>query len=306
MISTNIFLEGQLRRPTGAVDVVLDTDAYNEIDDQYAIAYLLKSAPQLRTEAIYAAPFLNKKSTSPEDGMEKSYKEILRITSLCGREDLHKLTFKGSTKYLPDENTPVESAAARDLIARAMAHTPENPLYVAAIGAITNVASALLLEPKIRDRIVIIFLGGVGLHMPPAPEFNLCQDIAAGRVVFGSGAPLVQLPCWGVVSALTTTEPELREHIKGKSALGDYLYEVTCRDAIEDGGNICWSRVIWDVSTIAWLLSDDYVLTATVPSPIPTYDNGYIHDPHRHIAKVAYHIHRDAIFKDLFQKIAEA
>jgi len=298
------FLVKQLRRPKGPVDVVLDTDAYNEIDDQYAIAYLLASQPKLRTEAIYAAPFFNTRSTSPEDGMEKSYHEILNIMSLCGKKDMHKIAYRGSTRYLPDEETPVQSDAARDLVARAMAHSAENPLYILAIGAITNVASALLMEPAIRERIVIIFLGGHSPHMPPMPEFNMMQDIAAGRVVFGSGAPLVQLPCMGVVSHLTTTEPELRHHIKGKSPLGDYLYDVTCTAAVDDGGNNCWSRVIWDISAVAWLLSDDFVMDAIVPAPIPSYDQGYIQDSRRHIMKVAYYLRRDAIFKDLFEKIA--
>ena len=297
------FLEKQLRRPKGPVDVVLDTDAYNEIDDQYAIAYLLASQPNLRTEAIYAAPFFNTRSSSPEDGMERSYQEIINIMSLCGKNDMHKVAYRGSTHYLPDEKTPVQSDAARDLITRAMAHSRENPLYVLAIGAITNVASALLMEPAIAERIVIIFLGGHSHHLPPLPEFNMMQDIAAGRVVFGSGAPLIQLPCMGVVSHLTTTEPELRHHIKGKSHLGDYLYDVTCKAAVDDGGNNCWSRVIWDISAVAWLLSDSFVMDAVIPAPIPSYDNGYIQDSRRHIMKVAYYLHRDAIFKDLFEKI---
>lgn len=72
--------------PTGKVDVVLDTDAYNEIDDQFAIAYLLKSKENLNTKAIYAAPFHNGKSNGPKDGMEKSYQEILKLLSLLGEE----------------------------------------------------------------------------------------------------------------------------------------------------------------------------------------------------------------------------
>lgn len=296
-------LERRLRRPVGPVDVVLDTDAFNEIDDQYAIAYLLAHHSTLTTEAIYAAPFFNHRSTSPKDGMERSYDEILNITSLCGREDIHKNVFRGADRYLPDENTPVESDAARDLVSRAMAHTTENPLYVLAIGAITNVASALLMEPAIRDRIVIVFLGGHSHHLPPEPEFNMMQDIAAGRVVFGSGAPLVQLPCHGVVSHLSTTEPELRQHIKGKSPLGDYLYEKSCKEALVDGGNSCWSRVIWDISVVAWLVSEDFVMDVVIPAPIPTYDHGYVQDPRRHVMKVAYLLRRDAIFKDIFDKI---
>ena len=74
-----------LNAPTGKIDVVLDTDAYNEVDDQFAIAYMLRSSDRLNTCAIYAAPFFNSLSSSPADGMEKSYAEILKILSLCER-----------------------------------------------------------------------------------------------------------------------------------------------------------------------------------------------------------------------------
>jgi len=298
------FLERQLNRPDGSVDVVLDTDANNEIDDQYAIAYLLASAPKLNTKAIYAAPFHNHRSSSPKDGMEKSYDEIINITSLCKRDDLHENVFRGSESYLSDEKTAVDSPAARDLAARALTYSPDKPLYVLAIGAVTNVASAILAEPAIIKNIVVVWLGGQAIHMPTWGEFNMMQDVAAGRVVFGCGVPLVQLPCMGVVSHLTTTEPELREHVKGKSKVGDYLYNVTCKAGVEDGGNMCWSRVIWDISTVAWLLSDDFTRDSLIPAPIPSYDQGYVIDPNRHIMKVVYHVNRDAIFKDLFEKLS--
>ena len=71
--------------PKGKIDVVLDTDAYNEIDDQYAISYMIKSKERLNTKAIYAATFFgNGKSSSPKDGMEKSYDEIHKLLSLLG------------------------------------------------------------------------------------------------------------------------------------------------------------------------------------------------------------------------------
>ena len=76
-----------LQVPTGPVDVVLDTDTYNEIDDQFALSYLLRSRPRLNLKAICAAPFFNNNSTSPEDGMEKSYHEILKLLRLAGREE---------------------------------------------------------------------------------------------------------------------------------------------------------------------------------------------------------------------------
>ena len=53
----------RLEIPTGPVDVVLDTDTANEVDDQFALSYLLASQEKLRVQAIYAAPFLREKSS---------------------------------------------------------------------------------------------------------------------------------------------------------------------------------------------------------------------------------------------------
>ncbi len=79
-----------------------------------------------------------------------------------------------------------------------------------AIGAVTNIASALLLNPEIADNIVIVWLGGHARHWHDTKEFNMMQDIAAARVVMGSSAPFVQLPCFGVVSEFSVSAPELR------------------------------------------------------------------------------------------------
>ena len=295
------FILRQLKRPEGPVDVVLDTDTYNEIDDQFALSYMLLSPEKLRVKAVYAAPFKNDKAASPREGMEKSYEEILRVFKLCGRNDVP--AFKGSGHYLPDESTPVISDAAEDLVKRAHGRSEDNPLYVAAIGAITNVASAILTDPSIISKIVIIFLGGNPLDWK-MPEFNLSQDIAAARVVFGCAAPLVQIPCMGVATHLTTTEPELREHIRDKSALGKYLYDITCAEAAGYVTEPCWSRVIWDISAVAWLLSGDFVWDEIQHAPVPSYDQGYVQDVSRHFMKVARYINRDAVFNDLFRKIA--
>lgn len=291
-----------LECPKAPVHMVLDTDAYNEIDDQYAIAYAL-AAEKLQVEAFYAAPFTNDNSTGPEDGMEKSYQEILKLLGLM---DLERPVFRGSGRYLSDEKTPVDSPAARDLCRRAMTYTPEQPLYVVAIGAITNVASALLLEPEIADRIVIVWLGGNALHWPDNLEFNCMQDVAAARVVYNSGAPLVLLPCMGVVSAFTTTEPELYRWLGDKNPLCDYLVAHTVEAANQYAAGKIWSRAIWDVTAVGWLLNDEnrFMLDSLVPTPIPEYDHRYAVDPNRPLCRYVYHIDRDALFGDLFSRLA--
>ena len=291
-----------LEVPDHPIDMVLDTDAYNEIDDQFAIAYALSAAEKLNVQALYAAPFHNERSSGPADGMERSYQEILKLLRLAG---IKKTVLRGSTGYLADEQTPQLSEAAQDLATRAMTYSPENPLYVVAIGAITNVASALLLNPAIADRMVVVWLGGHAPEWHDNAEFNCRQDVAAARVVYQSGVPLVILPCMGVVSAFTTTEPELNHWLRGKSDLCDYLIDHTVEAANEYAKGKVWSRVVWDVTAIGWLLNDDnrFMLHKLIPTPIPEYDHHYSQDPRRPLCRIAYHIHRDALLRDLFEHL---
>jgi inosine-uridine nucleoside N-ribohydrolase len=298
--------EKNLQVPSGIVDAILDTDAYNETDDQFAIAYMLLSPERIRVLGLCAAPFLNSKSRSPEDGMEKSYDEILRLLDLMDRRELSVNVFRGARTYLPDEDTPVDTDAARFILAEAKKHSPEHPLYVVAIGAATNVASAILLDRETMvNNTVIVWLGGHAKDYPHTNEFNMRQDIAAARTVMGCGAPFVQLPCFGVVSHLTTTKPELTYWIKGANKLSDFLYERMIREGDKYGSGTPWNRCIWDVSAVAWLLNDGdrFLLSYTLPALIPEYDHTYSTDPLRHSQRYVYDINRDAILGDLFQKL---
>jgi inosine-uridine nucleoside N-ribohydrolase len=295
----------RLRKPAGPVDVVLDTDTYNEIDDQFALAFLIKSEEKLNLKGIYAAPFFNRNSSSPADGMEKSYNEIFNVLALMKREDLKPLVKRGSAAYLPSEKEAVDSEAARSLADLAVRYAEDKPLYVIAIGAITNVASAILLRPEIVNRIVIVWLGGQALDWPDNKEFNLFQDVAAARIIFGCGAALVQLPCMGVVSAFASSGPELEHWLRGKNALCDYLVDYTAKSALKDGGLPNWTRPIWDVTAVGWLLDGDFMLDRLEHSPIPQYDHHYSFDHRRHFIRYVYHINRDRLFEELFRKLAK-
>ncbi len=290
----------RLALPSSPIDVVMDTDTFNEIDDQFAVTYALLS-PNLNVRALYAAPFFNANSSSPADGMERSYQEILRLLDRLGHP-ADGLVFRGSTGYLPAKLTPVHSPAAEDLIAKALAHQGA-PLYVLSIGCITNVASALLMEPRIADKIVIVWLGGNPTYWDHTREFNLMQDVPAAQVVFDSGVPLVQIPCINVAEHLRTTLPEIERYVRGRGAIGDYLYE-TFRNCSQD--HFGYSRVIWDISTVAFMNNPEWVPTRLEPSPVLLDDITWgSTDPARHPVRMAYHINRDAIFRDLFTKLAQ-
>lgn len=301
-----------LEVPKGRIDVILDSDTFNEADDQFAMGMLLHAPEKINVVGFTAVPFYNANSTGPADGMEKSYREMHHILELDGKEHLKDRVYRGSLSYLPDEETPVESDAARFIVAKAKEYSPEHPLYVVAIGAGTNVASAILMDRETMvENTVVVWLSGHAKDWPSAAtEFNMTQDIAAARVIFGCGVPLVQLPCLGVVSAFTVSKPELEQYLQGKDALADYVATFTIHDTeayMKRKGreNTPWTRCIWDVTAVGWLFNEGNRLMRSylIPSPIPQYDKTYSFDPRRHPIRYVYHIERDALCKELFERL---
>jgi purine nucleosidase len=289
----------RLEPPAGKVRVVIDTDTYNEIDDQFAVVYALLSKEKMDVEAIYAAPFTNNRSTGPGDGMEKSYDEILRLLERLkvGHEGF---VFRGSTHYLAGRNTPEESPAALDLVERAKTASEANPLYVVALGAITNVASALLIAPEITRRLVVVWLGGHAQHLHFNDEFNLAQDPRASQIMFDSGVALVQIPALGAASHLLTTKVELEQAIVGRNAISDFLYERFCEYSDD---HFAWAKEIWDISAVAYLLNESWTPSTVVPSPILHDDLSWEVDPNRHPVRIAWFVRRNEIFRDLFERL---
>lgn len=289
----------RLRPPSGRLRMVLDSDTYNEVDDQFALVYALLSPEKLVVEAIYAAPFYNELSSGPADGMEKSYEEIVRLLELMGLTAAPPV-YKGSRRYFSPELKPEKSAAALDLVERTMASPDDDPLYVVAIGALSNIASAIMLEPQIIDRMVVVWLGGHAFHWPETKEFNLRQDVDASRLLFDCGVPVVLIPCQGVASHLMTTIPELEAHVAGRGQIGDYLVNFVKNYQDE---HFALSKVIWDVAAIAYLIDPDWVPTSLVHSPILTDQVTWSFDQNRHFIRSASFVYRDPIFRDFFTKL---
>lgn len=338
--------KARLEPPTGPVRMVLDTDTFNEVDDQFAVSYALMSPERLNVEAIYAAPFSgvffqNLLNTSDvtvpmtsdlAEGLEQSYQEILKLFSLVGKDPTGKV-FRGSANYLKDKETPVESEAARDLVKRAM--ESDELLYVVAIGEITNIASAILMEPEIINRIVVVWLAGQPLHWPHTVEFNIGQDVLATQIILDCGVPLVLVPCMTVASQLTTTEAELNACLNGKSAVGSYLsntvisqlspkaadnmlslFRLTYLKGVDDytaelHQNVAFhgmapSRIIWDISTIGYMINPHWCPSTLVKTPRMTDDLHWEFDDTRHMMRIVNFCYRDGIFGDMFNKLSAA
>ena len=260
----NTILETLLSKK-GVIKTILDTDTYNEIDDQFALVQMLLSKERIDVLSINAAPFsMNNRSDDPQKGMELSYEEIFRLLKKINFKK-NNFVFKGSTKYVGFDKKPIDSPAADNIIENALKCSESDPLYVVAIGAITNVASAILKEPEIINKIVVVWLGGNALYWPENNEFNLKQDIGGAQVLFDSGVSLVLVPCKGVTSHLISTVPEIEKYIEPHGEIGKFL---AMRFKEYNNNHKGWSKEIWDMAAISWVLNEEWAPTNITPSPI--------------------------------------
>jgi purine nucleosidase len=201
--------------------VIINTDAKNEADDQFAIVHALLS-PSLDVRGLIAAHFGTSRSNR---SMEESREEIDLLLDLLSLE--HQVTVaNGAPEAIAGEQSPVDSAGAQLIIAESKHATGQDPLFVAFLGPLTDMASAILLDPDIVHRdVVVIWIGGVGyggVETYPGVEFNLRNDIAAANVVYDSGITIWQVPS-NVYSQVSVSYAELDEKIGGTSKLADYL-----------------------------------------------------------------------------------
>jgi purine nucleosidase len=345
------FMNERLAPPRGKVRLLIDTDAANEIDDQYAIAWALLTPERMVVEAVTAEPFsfahhipqlkaaeramlsgsdhaehlvggfqgwlsrLHAQGrraddlalVGPAQGMELSYEEILRIYDKCGIYPDARV-FRGADRYMTDPAEPVMSEAVTAIID--LAKSGNGPLYIAAMGCVTNIAAALLTAPEIIRDIVVIWTSAYPSHAPHSvrPSLNLVQDVASSRLLFDSGVPLVYLPGYHVGAQLKISLPEMAAHVRGCGAIGDYLHHLYTHNplhhmfALSDTDRRTW--VIWDMICIAWLVNPDWVPTFLTTSPTLTDELHWHKDPDRHLIREAYDVQRDEVFLHFYDKLA--
>lgn len=243
----------------------------------------------------------------PAEGMERSYDEILTVLGKLGISSTG-LVFRGSDRYLPAADVPVESEGAHRIIEVALSND-ERVLFVVAIGAVTNIASALLMAPEIASRMVVTWTSGypTWTDLTNQPSLNLVQDPHASRLLFASGVPLVYLPGFHIGAQLRFSLPEMETWIKGRGEIGNYLFHlytsnpIWIQRGIKPFSGQSW--VIWDLINVAWLINRDWVPTRTTTTPRLDGELYWRPAPDGPDMLEAVGIDRDAIFHDLIVKL---
>lgn len=278
--------------------VILDTDTFNEIDDQYALVHLLMSSDRCRLLGVCAAPYLNDRSVSAADGEQKSYNEAVKIIRLTD-ETLQVPVFHGSQSFLSDRESPVESPAA-DFIIRSALQFPEEPVYIVTIGAGTNVASALLKAPEIADNVVVVWLAAnlpeVGRNIE---EFNLREDVPAGQAIFESRANLVLLPM-AVTANVYISQADMKGYLlKNPRPVCRYLYEEWCSYVGEEQHG----KVVWDLAGSGAVMVPEAFGFEVVLRPLLGDDSEYLPGDGKSEMILLRSMRAALIFEDWFRRV---
>ena len=278
------------------INVILDTDTYNECDDQFALAYLLKNQSLFNIEAITSAPYSHPKiGVKVNEVQDLNYSEILKICNWLNFEVNNKV-FKGSTDYIVN-GYDEKNDAVNKIIEVALKN---DKTYILGIGAITNIALAIKKEPKIINRIEIIWFGGDELGYKGKPEYNFRQDVEAVKIVLNSKVKITIIPRNNVASDLRIDIEELKENLGNKLELCNYLIERFYNDGYH---GIQKSRVIWDISVIAYMVNRNWFKTKEVSCPIVKDDASYELTHNKHKITFVTKLDRDKIYSDLFKKL---
>lgn len=282
------------------IRLIINTDAKNEADDQFAIVHALLT-PKFIVKNIIAAHFGTERTAF---SMEESYNEVKKVLSVMGMEESVNVT-KGAALALENESTPRVSEGAEFIIQEALAEDPL-PLYIIFLGTLTDMASAYLMEPRIADRIHVIWIGG-GAWPEGEGEFNLSMDIHAANVVFKSDIPLWQVPrnCY---SKMRVSLAELEYKVRPCGKVGQYLCDqmIEFNNALRTspGWPLGESWSLGDSPAVGLLLDQHEYCYEEKPAPVVSQDMKYIHGENTRTIRVYNQVDSRFILEDLYSKLA--
>ena len=293
---------------TRKVRYIIHTDCKNEADDQYTVAHILMT-PKLNVKGIIAGHFERTFQGIPAGTTAKaSYDEIIKIMDLMHVSGEWPV-YMGASATMEDEFTPVDSEGARFIIEEAMKDDPR-PLFIGMQGAITDLASAILMKPEICDRMTCIWIGG-GNYPKGGMEFNLSQDIHAANVVFKSTMPVWQVPM-NVYKQFGVSLAELQLKVKPHGKIGNYLFQ----QMVDLNNKMGQIEFPWPHGEV-WGLGDEGVIAALLEEaqkddgydmiPAPTFDletMDYIPSTTNREIRVYHHMEVRLDLEDFFCKMA--
>jgi inosine-uridine nucleoside N-ribohydrolase len=274
---------------------IIDTDAKNEIDDVWAISLALLCPDRFQIEGFVAANY----DKSVEDAGPRSVEGSAGvIETVLERLNLRgKIPVKRGSAPLQYQFEPSESEGVDFIIERAMASSPEDPLWVIGLGAATDIASAYLKQPQIADRIVVFW--HFRTRWPDKCwNFNVIGDVRAARLVFHSDLSFVLFD----TGTHLVCPMEESEKWCAYGELGKYLHNYRLRGSWYQSPK----KGFYDLGDIAALADPDIASWEVVECPDVDWDLSYRFNNTKGSILRCKDIHRDKTFELFHSRLRQS
>lgn len=294
--------------------VIIDNDFSGDPDDLFQLVHSLLS-PAVEIRAVIASHLRPGDPFDSGPATAQNAAAVARdVFARMGVESTG-LIVAGSDAALRDRSTPIESDAVDAIIREALRGDSTTPLFYLAGGGLTDLASACLIEPRVADRLTLVWIGGAehsDLATPPPGampiEYNLLIDLAAAQYLFeDSGVPIWQVPR-DVYRQCLVSDAELRLRVAAAGELGAYLYDEV-RHVVAGSSD---TYVLGDSPLVlltalqspfdADASSSRYEVRAT---PALREDGGYAHRAEARPMRVYTWVDTRLMFEDFFLKLRE-
>lgn len=300
----------------GRVEVILDSDANNELDDQHAITYLLMHQDEVNILAITS------NSTRYGGDAEAQAAEARRVTALMGPLGKDVNVIAGATANYEDilphigEASYDGSDAVQCIIDAARRHSAKDKLLLVPVGKLTNVALALAKAPDIAPKVRIVWLGS---NYPNPGEYNLDNDIPSVNAVIDSGAEMeiaIVSSSEGMkgTAEVGMTRREMVERVAGKgprvepvegraggtfTCVGDYLLNLFEQCSTDDN----YYRSLFDMACLATALHPEWAEAKEIPAPMLDGTAWKERPDNQHSVKMLCNFNREAILNDFISHL---
>ncbi|MEO1263310.1 MAG: nucleoside hydrolase [Bacteroidota bacterium] len=240
------------------IPVILDADTGNEVDDLYAVARALIE-PSWNILALNATHWQTSHWAEPQS-MENSHR-LNQV--IAGHLNSEVKTRRGGVARMYDWGDMAQhSAAAYEIIKQAKALPEGQQLTVIALGALTNVASAIYIDPSVETRIKLFWLGSTydfQKGILGTTDFNCVMDIQALHILYKSDVEMHVIPI-NVAAHMEFDYAKTVAQLKGKHPLCDFLVDRWYQHL--DGSRK--SRTIWDLALIEAIIHPEWAEEVSV------------------------------------------
>lgn len=240
----------QLKKSDEKICLIVDSDVSNEIDDQFALSYVLSRQDIFDLQAVTIAPFRVtwQKNLNVRAGMIDSKNEAERILRLFGIKYSAKnpLVYYGCDDYL--SNGYNEKNPAVDTIIKLA--KKNDSVTICCIGTLTNVAMAIRIAPKIASKLKVVWLGTDNVMLDHFEDTNYSKDIVAFNEVIASEVDLTVFPTY-LARSFVTSLYEFERNAKSNSITRYLISLINKFQFTEENMGI---KTIYDIGPVAYLI----------------------------------------------------